>query len=300
MHRNAPLTPEGRLRLCSMIEDGWPVATAAESMRISRQTAHKWWRRYQDAGVAGLEDRSSRPRRCPTKTSDRMERRMSTDRRAASASPARTGPTGSEGRGPSLHVPPGPPAPWTEPALRPRPQGWPGHPSDRDHPCRRTRPHRREEAGQDPQGRWLAGQWEATPPEERARWSTTPWVCLCPLGHRCLQPTGLLGDPCQRAGRHGHRILAAGPGLLRQLRHHRRAGAQRQRQLLPGQGLHCRTRRRRHQSTSSPGPTDPRPMARSNAPERHWLGGYRLCSGDGVGGQPHMSFGVHPDVSVAT
>ncbi len=53
MHCNAPLTPEGRLRLCNLIEDGWPVAAAAaESMRISRQTAHKWWRRYQDAGIA--------------------------------------------------------------------------------------------------------------------------------------------------------------------------------------------------------------------------------------------------------
>jgi hypothetical protein len=36
MHRNAPLTPEGRLRLCRLIEDGWTVASAAESMRISR------------------------------------------------------------------------------------------------------------------------------------------------------------------------------------------------------------------------------------------------------------------------
>ena len=26
MHRNAPLTPEGRLRLCRLIEDGWTVA----------------------------------------------------------------------------------------------------------------------------------------------------------------------------------------------------------------------------------------------------------------------------------
>ena len=85
MHRNAPLTPEGRLRLCNMIEDGWTVAAAAESMRISRQTAHKWWRRYQDAGVAGLEDRSSRPRRCPTKTSDRMERRIVELRRTTSS-----------------------------------------------------------------------------------------------------------------------------------------------------------------------------------------------------------------------
>ena len=74
MHRNAPLTPEGRFRLCQLIEDGWTVAAAAESMRISRQTAHKWWRRYREAGQAGLVDRSSRPRRCPTKTPAKVER----------------------------------------------------------------------------------------------------------------------------------------------------------------------------------------------------------------------------------
>ena len=74
MHRNAPLTPEGRLRLCRMIENDWTVAAAAESMRISRQTAHKWWKRYREAGIAGLEDRSSRPRRCPTKTPAKVER----------------------------------------------------------------------------------------------------------------------------------------------------------------------------------------------------------------------------------
>ena len=76
MHRNAPLTPEGRFRLCQLIEEGYTVASAAESMRISRQTAHKWWRRYRQAGRAGLEDRSSRPHRCPTKTSMRTERRV--------------------------------------------------------------------------------------------------------------------------------------------------------------------------------------------------------------------------------
>ena len=92
MHRNAPLTPEGRLRLCRLIEDGWTVASAAESFRISRQTAHKLWRRYQDAGVAGLEDRSSRPRRCPTKTPDRMERRIVELRRRHQLGPARLAP----------------------------------------------------------------------------------------------------------------------------------------------------------------------------------------------------------------
>jgi transposase InsO family protein len=92
MHRNAPLTPEGRFRLCQMIEGGWTIASSAESMRISRQTAHKWWRRYQEAGEAGLEDRSSRPRRCPTKTPAKVERRVVELRRRHQLGPARLAP----------------------------------------------------------------------------------------------------------------------------------------------------------------------------------------------------------------
>ena len=92
MHRNAPLTPEGRRRLCQLIEDGWTVAAAAESMRISRQTAHKWWRRYREAGPAGLVDRSSRPRRCPTRTPARVERRVVELRRRHQVSAARLAP----------------------------------------------------------------------------------------------------------------------------------------------------------------------------------------------------------------
>ena len=61
MHRNAPLTPEGRLRLCERIEGGWPVAHAAESMGISRDRGYVCWRRYQEEGVAGLVDRDGVP-----------------------------------------------------------------------------------------------------------------------------------------------------------------------------------------------------------------------------------------------
>ena len=89
MHRNAPLTPEGRLRLCHRIEDGWSIAAAAESMNISRQTAHKWWRRYRDEGVAGLEDRSSRPWSCPHQTPARVERRIVALRQSRKLGPAR-------------------------------------------------------------------------------------------------------------------------------------------------------------------------------------------------------------------
>jgi transposase InsO family protein len=89
MHRNAPLTPEGRFRLCLRIEDGWTVAAAAESMNVSRQCAHKWWRRYQLEGLAGLEDRSSRPHRSPNQTPARVERRIVALRQSRRIGPAR-------------------------------------------------------------------------------------------------------------------------------------------------------------------------------------------------------------------
>ena len=89
MHANAPLTPEGRLRLCQRIESGWTIASAAESMNVSRQTAHKWWSRYRVEGRAGLEDRSSRPRSCPHQTSARIERRIVALRQSRKLGPAR-------------------------------------------------------------------------------------------------------------------------------------------------------------------------------------------------------------------
>jgi transposase InsO family protein len=89
LHRNARLTPAGRLLLCQRIEAGWPVAHAAESMGMSRDRAYVWWRRYQAEGVAGLEDRSSCPRRCPTRTKASRERRIVQLRRRRGLGPAR-------------------------------------------------------------------------------------------------------------------------------------------------------------------------------------------------------------------
>lgn len=89
MHANAPLTPQGRLRLCLRIEDGWTITAAAESMNVSRQTASKWWSRYCEAGAAALEDRSSRPRRSPSKTRAKLERRIVRLRRTRRLGPAR-------------------------------------------------------------------------------------------------------------------------------------------------------------------------------------------------------------------
>jgi transposase InsO family protein len=89
MHGNAPLTPQGRLRLCQRIEAGWSVAAAAESMNISRQCAHKWWSRYRTEGIDGLRDRSSRPHHCPHQTPPRVERRIVALRQARRLGPAR-------------------------------------------------------------------------------------------------------------------------------------------------------------------------------------------------------------------
>jgi transposase InsO family protein len=89
VHRNAPLTPEGRLRLCERIEAGWPVAHAAATMGISRDRAYVWWRRYQAEGMAGLEDRSSRPHHSPTQTKPSRERRIVALRRNRGLGPAR-------------------------------------------------------------------------------------------------------------------------------------------------------------------------------------------------------------------
>jgi len=70
-HRRAKLTVFGRQLLVDRIEtDGWTVAHAAAAAGVSRQTATKWVRRYRESGKAGLEDRSSRPRRSPRSLPD--------------------------------------------------------------------------------------------------------------------------------------------------------------------------------------------------------------------------------------
>lgn len=63
-HRNARLTPHGRLLLCERVEvHGWCLGEAAAAAGISRQTAGKWLARWRAEGAAGLLDRSSRPLR---------------------------------------------------------------------------------------------------------------------------------------------------------------------------------------------------------------------------------------------
>ena len=77
----ARLTPFGRKLLVDRIlELGWPVAQAAESVGVSRQTAYRWMRRWREEGEAGLEDRSSQPHHSPGRVSSEMEKRIVSDR----------------------------------------------------------------------------------------------------------------------------------------------------------------------------------------------------------------------------
>jgi transposase-like protein len=76
-HANAALTPRARLRLARLvIEQGWTRAAAAKMFMVSPRTAAKWADRYLVEGPAGMADRSSRPRRSPNRTPERLKRQI--------------------------------------------------------------------------------------------------------------------------------------------------------------------------------------------------------------------------------
>jgi len=70
-HRNAKLGLAGRYALVSAVADGMTLREAAACFSVSPATAHRWWRRWRDAGedartsLSCLFDRPSRPHRCP-------------------------------------------------------------------------------------------------------------------------------------------------------------------------------------------------------------------------------------------
>ena len=62
------------------------MAEAAEAAGVSRQTAYKWLRRFDEGGVEGLENRGSRPRRIH-RTPQRTVRRIEQLRRRRKTAP---------------------------------------------------------------------------------------------------------------------------------------------------------------------------------------------------------------------
>ena len=64
---------EQRYRAVLEVESGVPVTEVAEQFGVSRQGAHAWVRRYEQAGLAGLSDRSRRPKSSPGQVSAEIE-----------------------------------------------------------------------------------------------------------------------------------------------------------------------------------------------------------------------------------
>jgi transposase InsO family protein len=64
VHKNARLTPHSRAELVRRIlQEGQTPKAVATAFGVCEKTARKWVKRFQQAGTAGLTDRSSRPHR---------------------------------------------------------------------------------------------------------------------------------------------------------------------------------------------------------------------------------------------
>jgi transposase InsO family protein len=69
-----------------------PISHVARAMGVSRQCAHRWVARFDAEGESGLFDRSSRPQRMPTRTSEDVEAMVLAARREHRRGPDWLGP----------------------------------------------------------------------------------------------------------------------------------------------------------------------------------------------------------------
>ena len=82
VHKNAKLTPAGREDLVQrVLFEKQSVQEVSRAMGVSRHTVYKWVKRYESAGVIGLEDRSSRPHRSPRRLPKKLVKRIERLRR---------------------------------------------------------------------------------------------------------------------------------------------------------------------------------------------------------------------------
>lgn len=63
VHKNARLTPLGRERIARQVASGQTPKAVGEAAGVCPRTVRKWVARYGREGLAGLQDRSSRPHR---------------------------------------------------------------------------------------------------------------------------------------------------------------------------------------------------------------------------------------------
>jgi transposase InsO family protein len=63
IHENARLTPRGREHMINMVLSGQTPKAVSAAVGVCRRTVKKWVDRFKAEGLAGLQDRSSRPDR---------------------------------------------------------------------------------------------------------------------------------------------------------------------------------------------------------------------------------------------
>ena len=81
VHKNARLTPRGRERIVRLVESGQTPRAVAGAAGVCPPTVRKWIDRYHREGLAGLNDRSSRPHRLSRPTPEALVRRVEALRR---------------------------------------------------------------------------------------------------------------------------------------------------------------------------------------------------------------------------
>ena len=88
IHKNARTTPHGRMLIVRRLQAGQIAAQVARELGIDPRTVRKWRDRFAAEGAVGLQDRSSRPHRSPTRTSEAVAAGIERLRRERRSGPA--------------------------------------------------------------------------------------------------------------------------------------------------------------------------------------------------------------------
>jgi transposase InsO family protein len=81
VHKNARLTSRGREWIVSQVASGQTPKAVSEAVGVCPRTVRKWVKRHAAEGIAGLQDRSSRPHRLYRRTPQAFIERIETLRR---------------------------------------------------------------------------------------------------------------------------------------------------------------------------------------------------------------------------
>ncbi len=254
LHANAALSLTQRRRMVlRVLEQGWTIKAAAAAAETSPRTCGKWVSRYRSGRECALLDRSSAPHRVANRTCERRIEVIAALRRLRF-----TGPEIAELLAMPLSTVSG--------ILTRIGMGRLGRlglePAER---YERERPGELVHIDVKKLGRIVggAGQSHHRSPGTRPlcrrvvyRRRRTPAqqdrLGVRPCRDRRRHPPGLRRSLARRAGRHRGWVPAPRAGLLRQLRHRRRARDHRQRLRLP-----VRDPRHRLPSTRDPAPAHP-------------------------------------------